>query len=111
MYFGLLTIPAGTLVPGHRRADHSAGGRHGGAGGAVPAEWRLINAWNGTVWDTSWLLREDSIPGRLLHTLVGYVQAPDGAQIAAYIVTIAGILLLMRMTGRPQAARRPQPAE
>ena len=70
-----------------------------------------INVLTGTVWDTSWLLKEDSIPGRLLHTLVGYSQAPDGAQVIAYLATIAGILLLMRMTGRPQAAGRPQPAE
>lgn len=111
MYLGLLTIPAGrlfqvtsgliTLLAAGMAAQAVLFLQNGG----------YINAWGGTVWDTSWLLREDSIPGRLLHTLVGYVQAPDGAQIAAYIVTIAGILLLMRMTGRPQAARRPQPAE
>ena len=55
----------------------------------------------GTVWDTSWLLKEDSIPGRLLHTLVGYVEAPDGAQILAYLGTIAAILVLMRLIGKP----------
>jgi high-affinity iron transporter len=111
MYLGLLTIPAGrlfqvtsgliTLLAAGMAAQAMLSLQNGG----------YINAWTGTVWDTSWLLREDSIPGRLLHTLVGYVQAPDGAQVAAYLATIAGILLLMRMTGRPQAARRPQPAE
>jgi high-affinity iron transporter len=111
MYLGLLTIPAGrlfqvtsgliTLLAAGMAAQAVLFLQNGG----------YINAWSGTVWDTSWLLKEDSIPGRLLHTLVGYVQAPDGAQIAAYLATIAGILLLMRMTGRPQAARRPQPAE
>ena len=111
MYLGLLTIPAGrlfqvtsgliTLLAAGMAAQAVLFLQNGG----------YINAWSGTVWDTSWLLREDSIPGRLLHTLVGYVQAPDGAQVAAYLATIAGILLLMRMTGRPQAARRPQPAE
>jgi high-affinity iron transporter len=111
MYLGLLTIPAGrlfqvtsgliTLLAAGMAAQAMLSLQNGG----------YINACTGTVWDTSWLLREDSIPGRLLHTLVGYVQAPDGAQVAAYLATIAGILLLMRMTGRPQAARRPQPAE
>ena len=111
MYLGLLTIPAGrlfqvtsgliTLLAAGMAAQAVLLLQNGG----------YINAWSGTVWDTSWLLKEDSIPGRLLHTLVGYVQAPDGAQVAAYLATIAGILLLMRMTGRPQAARRPQPAE
>jgi len=111
MYYGLLTIPAHrlfavtgwliTLLAAGMAAQAVLFLQNGG----------YINAWTGTVWDTSWLLKEDSIPGRLLHTLVGYVQAPDGAQVAAYFATIAGILLLMRMTGRPQAARRPQPAE
>ncbi len=111
MYLGLLTIPAGrlfqvtsgliTLLAAGMAAQAVLFLQNGG----------YINIWTGTIWDTSWLLREDSIPGRLLHTLVGYVQAPDGAQVAAYLATIAGILLLMRMTGRPQAARRPQPAE
>ena len=111
MYLGLLTIPAGrlfqvtsgliTLLAAGMAAQAVLFLQNGG----------YINAWTGTIWDTSWLLREDSIPGRLLHTLVGYVQAPDGGQIAAYLATIAGILLLMRMTGRPQPARRPQPAE
>ena len=111
MYFGLLTIPAGrlfqvtsgliTLLAAGMAAQAVLFLQNGG----------YINGWSGTIWDTSWLLREDSIPGRLLHTLVGYVQAPDGAQLAAYLATIAGILLLMRMTGRTQPARRPQPAE
>jgi high-affinity iron transporter len=111
MYLGLLSIPAGrlfqvtsgliTLLAAGMAAQAVLFLQNGG----------YINAWTGTIWDTSWLLREDSIPGRLLHTLVGYVQAPDGAQVAAYLVTIAGILLLMRMTGRPQPAQRPQPAE
>ena len=111
MYLGLLTIPAGrlfqvtsgliTLLAAGMAAQAVLFLQNGG----------YINAWSGTLWDTSWLLKEDSIPGRLLHTLVGYVQAPDGAQVAAYLATIAGILFLMRMTGRPAPARRPQPAE
>jgi len=111
MYFGLLTIPAGrlfqvtssliTLLAAGMAAQAVLFLQNGG----------YIDNWTGTIWDTSWLLKEDSIPGRLLHTLVGYVQAPDAAQIVAYLATIAGILLLMRMTGRPETARRPQPAE
>jgi high-affinity iron transporter len=70
-----------------------------------------IDAMTATIWDTSWLLREDSIPGRLLHTLIGYVQAPDGAQILAYFAAIAVILLLTRMTAKPASRHRAQPAE
>lgn len=111
MYFGLLTIPAGrlfqvtsgliTLLAAGMAAQAVLFLQNGG----------YINALNGTVWDTSWLLREDGIPGRLLHTLIGYVQAPDGAQLLAYIVTILMILVLMRLIGKPVPRSRPQPAE
>jgi high-affinity iron transporter len=70
-----------------------------------------VTAMTDPIWDTSWLLKEDSIPGRLLHTLVGYVQAPDAAQILAYLVTIAAILVLMRLAGKPLSRPRHQPAE
>jgi len=50
-----------------------------------------------TVWDTSWLLSEGSIAGRLLHTLIGYSDAPNGAQLVVYVATILTISLLMRM--------------
>lgn len=111
MYFGLLTIPAGrlfqvtsgliTLLAAGMAAQAVLFLQNGG----------YINALNGTVWDTSWLLREDGIPGRLLHTLIGYVEAPDGAQLLAYIVTILMILVLMRLIGKPAPRTRPQPAE
>jgi high-affinity iron transporter len=111
MYLGLLTIPAGRLFQVTSGLITLLAAGMAGQAVLFLQNGGYINAWTGTVWDTSWLLKEDSIPGRLLHTLVGYVQAPDGAQVAAYLATIAGILLLMRMTGRPQAARRAQPAE
>ena len=50
-----------------------------------------------TLWDTSWLLPEDGIAGRMLHTLVGYTDAPNGAQLIVYILTILTIRLLMRL--------------
>ncbi|MES2254706.1 MAG: FTR1 family protein [Pseudomonadota bacterium] len=111
MYFGLLTIPAGrlfqvtsgliTLLAAGMAAQAVLFLQNGG----------YIEALNATIWDSSWLLREDSIPGRLLHTLIGYVEAPNGAQVLAYIVTIIVILALMRLIGKPVARTRPQPAE
>ena len=62
--------------------------------------WLLY--FTGTVWDTSWLLQENSIPGKLLHTLVGYSEAPNGAQLIAYCATIVGIVVLMKLVN-PQA--------
>ena len=72
-----------------------------------------INALTDTLWNTSWLLPEDGIAGRLLHTLVGYSEAPNGAQLIAYLATIALMIVLMRTMGKtgPRPVRAAQPAE
>jgi high-affinity iron transporter len=56
------------------------------------------------LWDTSWLLSEGSIPGRLLHSLIGYSDSPSGAQLIAYLLTIAAIVILMRLVGMRRVA-------
>jgi high-affinity iron transporter len=66
-----------------------------------------LEGFSAPLWDSSWILSQDSIPGRMLHTLVGYSDSPDGAQLIAYGLTIAIILLLMRLL-RP---RRPAAGE
>ena len=50
------------------------------------------------LWDTSFLLSEDSILGRVLHTLIGYTAQPAGIQVLFYMATIAVIGGLMRLT-------------
>jgi len=51
------------------------------------------------LWDTSWILAEGSILGRLLHSLIGYSDSPTGAQLIAYLLTIAVIVSLMKLVG------------
>lgn len=50
-----------------------------------------------TVWDTSWILSESSLLGRLLHTLIGYTERPTELQLVAYIGTLVAMALLMRV--------------
>ena len=57
------------------------------------------------LWDTSWLLAQGSVVGRMLHSLVGYSDSPTGAQLIAYAAVIAIIVALMHLTG----GSRPQP--
>src|SRR5262249_50692387 len=59
------------------------------------------------LWDTSWLLSQDSLVGKLLHTLVGYVDRPSGIQLLAYIATLVIIGGALRLWGRPGASPRP----
>lgn len=67
----------------------------------------IVPAWGDTIWDTSWLLRESSVVGKMLHTLIGYTARPAGIQIAAYLVTLVAIVGLARYIGRPQRAVQP----
>ncbi len=52
------------------------------------------------LWDTSGLLSEGSLPGRIAHTLVGYMDRPSAGQILAYGATLLAITGLTRMASR-----------
>ena len=111
MYFGLLTIPAHRLFSVTSWLITLLA-----AGMASQAVLFIQNAgylqfWMMPLWDTSWLLTDDSIAGRVLHTLVGYTDQPDGLQLAAYLSTIAGIMTLTRLVNRPKPVRAMAPAE
>ncbi len=63
----------------------------------------MVVAFDGTVWDTSWMLSEGSIFGRLLHTLIGYTERPTEMQLMVYVATLFAMFLLMRIARyRPQ---------
>ncbi|RFB78496.1 FTR1 family iron permease [Methylovirgula sp. 4M-Z18] len=58
-----------------------------------------------TLWDTSGILAEGSIGGRVLHTLVGYSDQPSILQAVAYVVTLVAILGLAKLV-KAQATPR-----
>lgn len=57
----------------------------------------LVIVLDRTVWDTSWLLSEGSLFGRLLHTLIGYTERPTELQLMVYIGTLFVMGVLMRI--------------
>jgi high-affinity iron transporter len=65
----------------------------------------LINVLGQRLWDSSGWLPQDSIVGRLLHTLVGYTDRPTELQLVAYIATLAIMMLLTRISGSSRPAR------
>ncbi|MCW5686192.1 MAG: FTR1 family protein [Pseudolabrys sp.] len=58
-----------------------------------------------TVWDTSWLLSEGSLVGKLLHTLIGYTERPSEMQLIVYVAVIVAMALLMRVARGTPAPR------
>jgi high-affinity iron transporter len=57
------------------------------------------------LWDSSWLLSQESLVGRLLHTLVGYTDNPTGMQLVVYLAVLAAMPLLMRLAKPSKAAK------
>lgn len=66
----------------------------------------VINVLFGTVWDSSAILSDTSLPGRLLHTLIGYNDHPTQLQVLAYLATLVGITGLARWLAPAPAPRR-----
>jgi high-affinity iron transporter len=64
-----------------------------------------------TVWDTSWLLSDGSLFGKLLHTLIGYTERPTEMQLMTYIATLFAMFLLMRLARPAPRERVPAAAE
>ena len=59
----------------------------------------VISVLGQRLWDSSGWLSQDSIVGRLLHTLIGYTDRPSELQLVAYVATLAIMTLLTWMSG------------
>lgn len=46
------------------------------------------------LWNTSWLLSEDSVVGKALHSLIGYTARPSLVQLMFYMGTLLGLFCL-----------------
>lgn len=59
-----------------------------------------IEHWTDSLWDSSWLLGNDSVLGQTLHVLVGYESQPMGIQALFYVVTLAALFIGMNLINR-----------
>ena len=62
----------------------------------------LLPGWGEHLWDTSFILADDSFVGRSLHVLIGYSARPSGIQLAAYLATLLTLVVASRAIGRPR---------
>lgn len=107
-YAGLLTIPARHLfaVTGGLIVLVAAGLAAQAAQSLASAG--IVEMLDRRLWDTSGWLAEDSVAGRVLHTLVGYTDRPTELQAMAYVATILAMIVLMRLAAPTR--REPTPA-
>ncbi|HEX5455640.1 MAG TPA: FTR1 family protein [Stellaceae bacterium] len=108
LYLGLVAVPLRHLftVTSWLVLLLAAGLASQGAAFLVQAD--LLPALGGNLWNTSFILSDQSIPGRMLHTLIGYTAQPTGIQVVFYLATLLLIGGLMRLVGG--TPRRPGPA-
>ena len=64
-----------------------------------------IDVLGNRLWDSSGWLPQNSLLGRLLHTLIGYTDRPTELQVIAYLATLAVMALLMRIAAPARPAR------
>jgi high-affinity iron transporter len=54
------------------------------------------------LWDSSALLSESSLPGKILHAMLGYSERPSAMQLIFYVATLVTILMLLHITKRKE---------
>lgn len=105
LYFGLVRIPIAKFfkVTGLIVLLLAAGLAAGAASYLAQAD--LLPLIADQVWDTSGILSVDSMPGRILHVLIGYVDRPSGIELLFYVVTLIFIGGMMKLVaGHPATA-------
>jgi high-affinity iron transporter len=110
-YFGLVRIPTRALFATTTVliALLAAGTAAQAAAFLEKANW--LTALDNVLWDSAWLLPDSSLPGKALHTLIGYTDQPSAMQLVVYIAVLAVTFALMRLYGAPAKTVTPAPAE
>lgn len=103
LYFGLVAIPLKHLFKAITVLITLLAAGLASQAMAFLQQGGFVTVLTDTAWDTSWLLTDGSIAGRVVGTLVGYTAEPSWLQLIAYVVTIVAIVALARYAARPQA--------
>jgi high-affinity iron transporter len=106
-YFGLVKIPTRALFATTTVliALLAAGMAAQAAAFLEKANW--LTALDSVVWDSGWLLSDSSLPGKALHTLIGYTDQPTAMQLVVYLAILAVTFVLMRLYGTPAKVAQP----
>ena len=106
LYFGLLGIPIRHFFTATNWMVLllAAGLASQAAHYLIQADW--LPALGERVWDTSWLLSNESLLGQTLRTLIGYDARPAGMQLLFYATTAFLILIGMKTWGSTSTAAR-----
>jgi high-affinity iron transporter len=102
LYRGLLAIPLRHLFAVTNSLIALLAAGMAGQAASVLHGADLLPGWGEHLWDTSFILADDSFAGRSLHALIGYAARPSGIQFAAWLTTLVLLAFLTRIIGRPR---------
>ena len=102
LYRGLATIPLKYLFSVTNGLIALLAAGMAGQAAAVLHSADLIPGWGEHLWDTSFILADDTLLGRSLHALIGYSARPSGVQFAAWLATLSILAIASRVVGRPR---------
>jgi len=109
-YRGLVAIPVGTMFSVTNWLIALVAAGMAGQAAAILAGADLIPAWGYQLWDTSWILSENSLLGRALRALIGYSDRPMGVQLAAFLVVLTVLIVGARLVDRQPRGTAPRAA-
>jgi high-affinity iron transporter len=102
LYRGLVIIPLHRLFQATNGLIALLAAGMAGQAAAVLHGADRLPGWGESLWDTSFILADDSFAGRSLHALIGYSARPSGIQVAAYLATLLTLAVAARAIGRPR---------
>jgi high-affinity iron transporter len=113
-FYGLVKIPPGKLFAASSVLVTLLAAGLASQCAAFLQQSGLVTALTQTLWDTSAILPDNGVAGRILRTLIGYADQPSALQGVVYLATIATIVVATRLAAAlPNGSRpaRPAPAE
>jgi hypothetical protein len=102
LYRGLVIIPLHRLFQVTNGLIALLAAGMAGQAAAILHSADLLPGWGEQLWNTSFILADDSFLGRSLHALVGYSARPSGIQVAAWIATLTVLVVASRTISRPR---------
>jgi high-affinity iron transporter len=102
LYRGLVIIPIHRLFSVTNALIALLAAGMAGQAAAILHSADLLPGWGEQLWNTSFILDDDSYLGRSLHALVGYSARPSGIQLAAWLATLLALAVASRAMRKPR---------
>ncbi len=106
LYFGLLRIPVRYFFTATNWMLVLLAAGLASTASRFLIQANLLPAWGNQLWDTSWLLGNNSLVGQTAHILVGYDARPAGMQMVFYVITLALLWMGTRWLGHGSGQAR-----